>query len=315
MVSRVSCILTTFNGATRGFLSEAIESVLLQDYPHYELLLIDDGSTDDTASVCKKYTQDQRVRYCYQENTGLAGARKFGVEQSKEDYICFLDDDDLWEPRKLSEQIMFFENTKDPKAGMVYTAAKIIDASGKVKGVRYQSAAGNIYDDLIYRGNLITAPSSVMIKKHVMAEVGNVNPDMKSLEDLELWLRIAEKFSIYSLRDALIMYRVHERTITAGSYQREEQYEKELYKRILIKYKNLDREKVLANMYFRFAIRHFSLSHFAKVRYFMKKSSQYDALSIYQKLVYCLSYFPHMCEILKKARQCLQLQRYKITKR
>lgn len=306
MRSRVSCILTTYNGETRGYLREAIDSVLSQDYPHYELLLIDDGSTDNTASVCKEYANDPRVRYCYQENAGLAGARKFGVEQSKESYICFLDDDDIWAPSKLSKQISFFEKTTDPKAGMVYTAAKIIDATGKFKGVRYQKADGDIYDELLYRGNMITAPSSVMIKREVLEEVGNVNPEMKSAEDLELWLRIAEKFSIYSIPDMLIKYRVHQQTITAGASQREEQYERELYKGLLNRNKKLDQKKILANLYSRFAKRNFSLSNYDKVRYFIKESSLYGRISLEQRIIRWLSYFPFLCEILKNTRQWLQ---------
>ena len=107
-MTKVSIILTTLNGATRGYLGFAIESVLKQSYRDFELLIVDDGSTDETKKYCEKYLADPRVKYIFQSNRGLGGARNKGIKNSIGKFICFLDDDDVWKADKLQKQIKFF---------------------------------------------------------------------------------------------------------------------------------------------------------------------------------------------------------------
>ena len=95
MNNKVAVILTTYNGATRGFLEIAIESVLKQTFQNYELLIVDDGSEDETRELCERYISNPRIRYIYQENSGLSRARNAGIESTDCMFICFLDDDDV----------------------------------------------------------------------------------------------------------------------------------------------------------------------------------------------------------------------------
>jgi glycosyltransferase involved in cell wall biosynthesis len=268
----VSIIVPTYNGLSRGFLKEALESVLNQTYSFWELIIVDDGSSDDLKAGCDHILKDDRASLIRQDNQGLSAARKTGIEYAKGDYIALLDDDDRWDKQKLARQLEFFEKCGDPKVGMVFTAIRLIDDRGRVIGVRAKKATGNIYQNLIYQGNGISAPSAVMIKMAAIKEVGNFDPQMKSLEDLDLWLRIAKSFHIYSMDQYLTDYRLHNNSITAKSFAREEEFERKLYDRVLAKEPEAGRRSVYHNMNTRFALRHFSLGNYSQARKFYSES-------------------------------------------
>lgn len=263
---RVSIILPTFNGLSRGYLGEAIESVIQQTYEGWDLVIVDDGSMDNIAAGCAHYMKDPRVRIIRRENGGLSAARKTGVENARGEFLAFLDDDDRWAPKKLEDQLAFFEHCPDPKAGMVFTGIRLIDSTGCLIGARRKKASSDIYRKLVLHGNGITAPSAVMVKRSVIDAVGSFDPAMKSLEDLDLWLRISRRYHIYSMPELLTDYRLHGNTITAVSFSREEQYEGILYDRILREDPSFDRKAVLANMHFRFAVRQISLGRYDLAR-------------------------------------------------
>jgi glycosyltransferase involved in cell wall biosynthesis len=208
-VPNISIILTTYNGQSRGFLIECIESVLNQTYTDFECLIIDDGSIDNTNLICANYLNDKRFKYHYQFNRGLAAARNTGLDLSYGNYICFLDDDDIWYKDKLQKQIDFFEKNKSENIGMIFTNIHLINKDGKKIGEQANYADGNIYDLLLYK-NLIDSPSSVMIKKSIFKEVGDFKEWMKSSEDYDLWIRISKKFKIFSINEFLVKYRMHD---------------------------------------------------------------------------------------------------------
>lgn len=206
---KVSVILTTYNRASTGFLEQAIESVLNQTFKDFELLIVDDGSTDNTKEVCRKYLSYERVKYIYQKNRGLAGARNIGIKKSLGKYICFLDDDDVWLPEKLATQISFIENLDDPKFGLCHTALKLIDQNGKETGeVQSHDASGYIFEELLCE-NIVDGPSSVLIPKFVFDDIGLFDENFGSfVEDYYMWLNIAKKYNVYSVKEPLVLYRV-----------------------------------------------------------------------------------------------------------
>ena len=128
----ISVILTTYNGSR--FLEEAIMSVLNQTFADYELLVVDDGSTDsDTKAICDRY-KDQ-LTYIFRENGGLAAARNTGIANAKGKYICFLDDDDIWMPQKLQKQVDYFKELPfSENVGLVFTWSIIIEEKGRERG-------------------------------------------------------------------------------------------------------------------------------------------------------------------------------------
>ena len=206
---KISIILTTYNGKTRGFLHESIKSVFNQTYIDYECLIIDDGSNDNTFEDIKPFLSDHRFLYFYQKNKGLAAARNTGIGLAKGLFICFLDDDDIWDINKLNKQINFLENHKDyENIGMVYTNIELIDSNGNNIGFQSNNSFGKIYEDLLYK-NLIDSPSSVMIKNDVFKNIGYFKEWMKSSEDYDLWFRISKNYLIYSQNEFLVKYRLH----------------------------------------------------------------------------------------------------------
>jgi glycosyltransferase involved in cell wall biosynthesis len=265
-IPMVSVVVPTYNGIARGYLRDALQSVLQQDFRDFEVIIVDDGSKDDIAAGICDLLSDGRLRLIRRENGGLAAARRTGIEAARGRYIALLDDDDRWAPEKLRAQLSFFEQHADDEIAMVFTGVRLIDADGKVVGLRRKYAHGRMYDAFVLHGNGVTAPSAVMFKRAVVGDVGNFDPNMRSLEDLDMWLRIAQKYAIYSIPEVLTDYRVHAESITAKDFSREEAYERKLYERILENNSAYDRVRVFANMYSRFAVRHLSLGNYAMAR-------------------------------------------------
>ncbi len=207
---KVSVIITTFNGATRGFLRNAIDSVLAQTEQAFELILVDDGSTDATGDLCREYLGDVRIRYIRQKNQGVAAARNTGISMATQKLICFLDDDDAWKPEKLARQIQEFD--RNPQTGLVYTAIEIVNERGSPVGLQRHPVPDNAYLGLFYE-NFVDATSSVMVRRDVVEKVGGFRadqfgPDMQACEDRELWSRIAREHLIVAIPEALVVYRM-----------------------------------------------------------------------------------------------------------
>lgn len=315
MESKVSIIIPTFNGATRGYLRDAVESVMSQGYTNYELIIINDGSTDNTEELCKEYINNPRVKYVYQENKGLAAARNTGIKNSTGEYICLLDDDDLWKKDKIKQQVEIFTESDDSCLGMVYCAAELIDENNKLVGIRYKEIGNKAFRKLWLGGNIVSCPSSVMIKRCVLNEVGIFNENMKSVEDLELWLRISRQYHILSIPEALVKYRIHLNRITVSFCKREEFFEYCLYSRLLLDGAGIigiDEDIVYRNLYERTAVRRFALGDYRQVRKFCRIASAYGNISLFTQVIFLLSYFPFLAEVCKKFRRKIKLVLFKL---
>jgi glycosyltransferase involved in cell wall biosynthesis len=216
MKPRVSVVLTTYNGASRGYLVEAIESVFNQSYGNYELLIVDDGSNDHTSKQCSPFLDNPKVRYLHQENRGLAGARNTGIRASCGEFICFLDDDDVWKPEKLQRQVDFIEarlNGTD-NWGLIFTWLELIDARGALLSFRRRREEGRIYKKLVLE-NIIDAPSSVLARREVFEDIGLFDESLLSCEDWDMWLRISKKYLVFPVKEYLVQYREHQNTLSA----------------------------------------------------------------------------------------------------
>jgi len=197
---KISVIIPTYNRAM--LLRSAINSVLSQTYDDYEIIVIDDGSTDDTAEVVKEFPAD-KLRYVFQENNGRSAARNNGIKIARGEYIAFLDSDDLFLPTKLELQAQFLDN--NPDYGLVYSFAKTVDESGKLLHQYFYEGdlSGWIYPDLLsLRNNVITTPT-VMVRAQIIAELGGFDETMDICEDLDLWCRIARTYEVMQIRQHL----------------------------------------------------------------------------------------------------------------
>jgi glycosyltransferase involved in cell wall biosynthesis len=195
----VSVIIPTFNRAS--MLKEAVESVLAQDFDGFEIIVVDDGSTDDTSEVLGALPAISVVR---QSNLGVSAARNAGIEQASGRLIAFLDSDDLWLPQKLSAQTAFFQ--KHPTALICQTAELWIRNGTRVNPKnRHKKHSGMIFERAVEL--CLVSPSAVMMRKELFDVVGLFDETLPACEDYDLWLRISCRFPIHLIDTPLIIKR------------------------------------------------------------------------------------------------------------
>jgi len=196
------------------FLSEAIESVLGQSYPHFEVIVVDDGSQDDTAQVASAYaSEDARVRLLRQENRGLAGARNRGLAESTGEYVVFLDSDDRLMGEALEVGVRELES--HPECAFVSGHYRPIGADGDAYAVSRQDRVGGDHYLALLRDNYISMPACVMYRRWVFEEVGGFDGSVDAAADWDLYLRVARRFPIYHHGRVVADYRWHGANMTA----------------------------------------------------------------------------------------------------
>lgn len=205
----ISVVIPTYNRCE--MVSTALSSVLAQNYHDLEVIVVDDGSIDRTQEVLGNFS-DNRVRVFYQENSGLAAARNAGIRQAQGTYIAFLDDDDLWLPEKIAQQVALFE--QQPDLGLVICGYQTIDAQGvKLSEVRPWLWRPELsLQTWLY--SCPTVPSAVMVRRDWLEKAGGFNEQISrqglGSEDWELWLRLASLgCQMAWIKECLCAYRVH----------------------------------------------------------------------------------------------------------
>lgn len=196
----VSVIIPTYN---RGWvLKEAIDSVLAQEFKDFELIVVDDGSTDNTGEILDSYEQD--ILVLRQPNKGVSAARNRGIDAAEGRLIAFLDSDDLWLPRKLSSQVDFFNS--NPEAVINQTEEIWVRNGVRVNPkTRHHKFSGMIFERSL--ALCLVSPSAVMIKKNLFSEVGVFDENLPACEDYDLWLRISCRYPVDLIETPLIMKR------------------------------------------------------------------------------------------------------------
>jgi ribosomal protein S7 len=204
-MAKVSVIVPTYNRA--DLIPYTINSVLSQTMSDWELIVVDDGSTDDTAAVVKRY-QDDRVRYIRQENAGVSAARNRGVAHATGEYLCFLDSDDELMPQKLAQQTAYLD--AHPSIGLVASGHLLIDREGQPLA---QTLPWLSYPRLDLDTLVLTCPivlHAVLLRKAWFARVGGFATNLSGAADHDLWLRLAYAGCIMEwTREVLCRYRLH----------------------------------------------------------------------------------------------------------
>jgi glycosyltransferase involved in cell wall biosynthesis len=203
-VPEVSVVIPTYNSAR--YAAEAVESVLAQTFEDLEVIVVDDGSTDDTAEVIGSMASP--VRYLHQPNSGVSVARNHGIEESTGRYVALLDADDTWLPEKLSKQIEALRGA--PGYRLCYTALMITDADLSPIGVREAGFAGTALETLLLQGNIVGGGSStVLCERDLFGEIGGFDPDLSQCADWDMWIRLASLTDFLYLSEPLVRYRQH----------------------------------------------------------------------------------------------------------
>jgi GT2 family glycosyltransferase len=200
----VSIIIPTFNRCT--VLQRALNSIYSQSYTDYEIIVIDDGSTDDTATMIDQFFPE--VRYFYQSNNGVSTSRNKGLAHATGDWVAFLDSDDEWLPEKLAKQVKEFRLNPDYK--ICHTEEHWIRNGVKVNQMKkHKKKGGWIFPQCLPLCAM--SPSSILIHRSVFEEVGNFNTSLPACEDYDLWLRITAKYPVLFIKEPLLLkYGGHE---------------------------------------------------------------------------------------------------------
>ncbi|MEX2160742.1 MAG: glycosyltransferase family A protein [Anaerolineales bacterium] len=210
----ISVVIPARNRA--GYILESIESVFAQTFKDYEIVIIDDGSTDETKKVLAPLIEDRRIRYAFQEHKGVSAARNHGVRLAHAPYIAFLDSDDLFLPTKLEKQMAVFE--QNPDLGFVHCSFSKFDDQGNDLGMRDTTRfQGRLYPHILLEWSVLMAMPCILVKTAVMKEVGGFDESIPWAEDLDLWRRIARHYSIGVVPESLVKVRVH---AASASYSR-----------------------------------------------------------------------------------------------
>jgi glycosyltransferase involved in cell wall biosynthesis len=214
----VSVVVPAYNCAR--YVAEALRSALEQQYNPVEIIVVNDGSTDDTPEVIRTF--GDRITLINQSNAGAAAARNAAIEKARGDYIAFLDSDDLWLPGKLAAQVSYLE--AHPEIGMVYSAWSEwrTDSTGQFEPPAQPGKAITVAIDPMTSGWLynrlllgcIIHTTTVMIRSEIVKQVGTFDVSLRRGQDYDYWLRVSRVTPIHKLQNRLSLYRIHGESIT-----------------------------------------------------------------------------------------------------
>lgn len=206
MKGLVSVIIPAYN--CRAFIAETIKSVVSQTYDQWEVIIVDDGSTDDLSKFIDGVIEnDSRIRYIRQDNKGVSAARNHGFSKAKGDYVAFLDADDVWLPDNLKMKVQVLE---DEGTGLVHSDGAVIDENSSPLGITLEGMEGDVLTPmLLWEGTQIPGPSSVMVRREVLETVGLFDEKLSTAADKDLFIRIAARYKVTRIAQVTWQYRVH----------------------------------------------------------------------------------------------------------
>lgn len=299
--SKVSIIMPAYNAART--LKSSVESVINQTYNDWELIIIDDGSTDETGIIGKEYEEsDERIiLLSLYQNCGLSIARNRGVDKSTGYFIAFLDSDDIWLPDKLKMQIVYHRS--NPKIGLSHTRYSYFDGENNILKRGWRRVIDmafkkekSIISTLYYKNTV--GILTVMLKREIFLKVGGFDPLLKTFEDWDLWIRIAEigvDFGYIPI--SLSLYRINPSGITnqTGLY-------KKSYKCFIKKYNKRFEERGIRNIVWGMYYRHFGTTYYKKGNYALSQFFFYKSL-LMNKLIFInlTTLFYYILSCLKQA--------------
>jgi glycosyltransferase involved in cell wall biosynthesis len=272
----VTVIIPTYNRAP--FLSKAIDSVLNQSYKTFELIVVDDGSTDETKSILDDYVKkDNRIRVFSQINQGQSVARNKALDEAKGDFICFLDSDNFWPKNKLKTQTNFLNENEN--VDVVYGDIITIDEDGsEVSRNNMKRYSGKIARWML-RDNCVSM-NTAMAKRQCFNEMGGMSGTRRVADDYDLWLRFSAVYNFAYVPDFWAFYRVMKDQISSDKMARFESNE------LIINKFKLQFSDCLSKVEFD---RGFSVFHIRKARYLTSVGKKRDA---YRELFKALKYRP-----------------------
>ncbi|MBT9315559.1 glycosyltransferase family 2 protein [Leptothoe spongobia] len=241
----ISVIIPAYN--SEKTIQESIDSVLTQTFSDFELIIVNDGSTDKTLELVEGI-KDPRLRILSFENAGAAATRNRGIAKAKGDFIAFLDADDIWTTGKLADQLAAFKH--EPSAGLVYSWSDYINFSGDFlcvgKRVITSESIEDTYAKLLV-SNFLENGSTPLIRIDILKEVGCFDESLESSQDLDLYLKIAAKYRFVTVPKVQVKYRVTPGSITSKTAENEKkqvEFINKIFAQAPGKYKHLKRQRL-----------------------------------------------------------------------
>jgi glycosyltransferase involved in cell wall biosynthesis len=203
-MSTVSVIIPTYNH--RDYILHTLASVASQTYAVYEIIVVNDSSPDDTATLLRPLAETGRIRYIQQENAGVAAARNHGLREARGDLIAFLDDDDYWPDDKIEWQVRYLN--EHPEAGVIVGDIALVDGAGNVKK---QAALkpGPITLEEMLAGSSIWSPGQTLVRKSLFAGRHGFDENIRGSDDYDLWLDFARSTRMVMDSRLALYYRLH----------------------------------------------------------------------------------------------------------
>jgi glycosyltransferase involved in cell wall biosynthesis len=202
----ISVVIPNYNYA--HYLGEAIESVLAQTYASIEIILVDDGSTDDSLERARKF--NGRLKIVAQENAGVSAARNRGIGEASGELIAFLDSDDVWLPEKVAKQVRLLE--REPQVGLVHCGYVEFFSDGTVGDTHLDGMEGEVALELLkyQRSVVLGGGSGAMVRRSLIDEIGGFDPAVSPAEDWEFYYRCARVCRVGFIDEVLLKYREHQ---------------------------------------------------------------------------------------------------------
>lgn len=204
----VSVVIATYN--QDRFIATAVECALAQTLHDVEIIVVDDGSHDDTRVVLARY--GTAIRTIFQANAGQAVARNRGVAESRGEFIAFLDGDDVWLPEKLEQQIDALRHS--PGASFCACGFYVVDEALRPLRLHEPASPDRLLDDLLLKGNRVGPPTTVMIRRELFERLGGFDPVLSYCCDWDLWVRLARVAPFCAVKEPLAGWRVHGSNLT-----------------------------------------------------------------------------------------------------
>jgi len=202
-VPLISVVIPNFNYAR--YVRQAVDSVLNQTYPAVEVIVVDDGSTDDSIAALESY--GGRIKLLRQKNGGVHTARNAGIKASAGVFVAFLDADDVWKPAKLERQAELFA---DPRVGLVHCGITYVDIKEKWLSTATNGLRGSVLKDLVLRNIGVVGPgSTALVRRECFERVGMFDGGLAPSEDYEFCVRVACHYEFEFVPEPLVLYRQH----------------------------------------------------------------------------------------------------------
>jgi glycosyltransferase involved in cell wall biosynthesis len=215
-VSKISVIIPAYNCAKT--IKQTIESVLIQNFTDFELIVINDGSTDSSLDIVSKI-KDSRIKIFSYPNAGGNVSRNRGISHAVGEFISFLDADDIWIPDKLATQLQALE--ENPTTKVTYSWTDYIDENGKfVHSGTHISLNGNVYEQLLVK-NFLENGSNPLICKDALLAVGGFDESLLAGQDWDMWLRLAREFNFVAVPEVQILYRISANSLSSNLARQE----------------------------------------------------------------------------------------------